>query len=136
MTDIDGNTTAAPKPNKPEKVFHDGLLKATMWRNPGGLNEQGEQRPDWFSTELTRSYKDRDGNWQESHTLSGIDLLRGEKLLGLAYEHEQYLKDVDREAAPERSVDTARSQYQDIRQPKEEAPAHDRAQNREAPRER
>lgn len=81
----------------PEKVWRDGNIKATMFRNEGALREDGSRTPDFFSTGVTKVYRDKDGEWRETHFLSGTENLKAEKLRGTAYRYEQHLRQKDRE---------------------------------------
>tara|TARA_A100001391_G_scaffold153410_2_gene111237 strand:- start:12298 stop:12738 length:441 start_codon:yes stop_codon:yes gene_type:complete len=93
---------------QPEKVWRDGNIKATMFRNEGALREDGSRAPDFFSTGVVKVYRDKAGEWRETHFLSGAENLKAEKLRGAAYEYEQHLRQKDREqdrgkAAPDRA---------------------------------
>ncbi len=50
-------------------------LKAAVWENAG---KDGRK---WFSVKLTKSYKDDEGKWQESASLTDRDLLAAAALL-------------------------------------------------------
>ena len=65
--------------NKPTDTLRDGNLKATIWRNE---SEKGA----FFSVNLTRSYKDDAGNYHDSDSFSGTELLRIAHLAGKAYD--------------------------------------------------
>src|SRR5207247_8460885 len=62
----------APK-QRPAFEARYGRLKATVWR------QESDQGP-WFSTVLTRSYKDSQGNWKSSTSYGRDDLLIVAKL--------------------------------------------------------
>lgn len=64
--------------NKPAATFRDGTLKATVWKN-------SSDKGDFYSVDLVRGYKDNDGNWKDSTSLSGSDLLRAANLLQSTY---------------------------------------------------
>lgn len=64
--------------NKPETVLRDGNLKATVWKNEG---ENG----DYYSTTLSRTWQDEEGNYRDSHSFSGAELLRVSELARGAY---------------------------------------------------
>lgn len=64
--------------NKPVSVLRDGNLKATTWRN------EGENGP-YFSTTFSRTWKDASGEYQDSHSFSGGELLRISELAKEAY---------------------------------------------------
>lgn len=66
-------TDSAQDQNRPAATLREGSLKATIWRNEG-------QHGPFFATEITRTYKDRDGNFRDSHSLMEGDLLRAGKL--------------------------------------------------------
>ena len=57
----------------------DGNLKASIWRN------EGEKGP-YYATEITRTYKDADGNLRDAHTFIGADLLKVSELPRKSYE--------------------------------------------------
>ena len=65
--------------NQPIDRLRDGALKATIWAN---AHEQGTR----YSVELSRTYKDDAGNYQEARTFSGAELLRIAHLAGKAYD--------------------------------------------------
>jgi hypothetical protein len=68
--------------NKPFHEIRDGLIKATIWKNTRQKNE----RPIIiYSVDVTRSYKDNGGNWKESTSFSGNELLRVANLYERAY---------------------------------------------------
>lgn len=61
--------------NQPQEVIRDGALKAVIWANNG------------FNTvSVLRSFKDKDGNWQERPTFSANELPRLVALLQRAHE--------------------------------------------------
>lgn len=60
--------------NKPCLKYRIGSVKIAAWEN------QGEHGP-WYSIKLARSYKDKNGNWQETATLGDRDLLAAAQLL-------------------------------------------------------
>lgn len=65
--------------NKPLQTIRDGALKATIWRN---ANDKG----DFISVTLSRIYKDHEGNFKETNSLSGSELLRIARLAHIAYD--------------------------------------------------
>lgn len=91
--------------NKPEKVWFDGNIKATMFRNKGRMNEDGTREPDFFKTAVTKLFRDNKGEWRETHYLSGTENLKAEKLRGVAYGYEQHLKARDRKQEQKRDLD-------------------------------
>ena len=75
--------------NQPEDTLRDGNLKATIWKNAG---EKGA----FFSVNLTRSYKDDAGNYHDSDSFSGAELLRIAHLAGRAYDRVSELRQQER----------------------------------------
>ncbi|MCB9871507.1 MAG: hypothetical protein H6837_16745 [Planctomycetes bacterium] len=65
--------------NKPTETLRDGSLKATIWKN------DGEKGP-FFSVSLTRIYTDAAGNYHDSDSFSGSELLRIAHLASRAYD--------------------------------------------------
>jgi len=64
--------------NKPVSVLRDGNIKATTWRN------EGENGP-YYSTTFSRTWKDGEGQYQDSRSFSGTELLRLSELAKEAY---------------------------------------------------
>ena len=64
--------------NRPEDTLRDGSLKATIWCNEG---ENGE----YYSTTIARTWQDEDGNYRDSYSFSGSELLRVSELARGAY---------------------------------------------------
>lgn len=64
--------------NKPVETLRDGNLKASIWRN------QGESGP-YYSTTFARTWRDNQGNYHDSHSFSGTDLLKLQELSRQAY---------------------------------------------------
>jgi len=75
---------------KPIDTLRDGLLKATIWKN------EGEKGP-FFTVNLTRTYQDGAGNYHDSDSFSGTELLRIARLAGHAYDRVGELRQADRE---------------------------------------
>ncbi len=71
--------------NKPIDSIRDGGLTVSIWANE---SEHGTR----YSVELTRSYKDAEDQWQTTHSLSNGEVLRGSRLLTLAYDRILQLK--------------------------------------------
>jgi len=65
----------AKEKQPPAAKFRLGFVTATVWRNS-----------EFFSVELTRSYKDNDGEWRDGHSLNSGDLLNAAKVLQRAEE--------------------------------------------------
>lgn len=58
---------AAPK--QPEDTVRDGNIKGTIWRREGPKN-------DFFTTELAKTYRDKNGDLKDTHSFGKDDLLR------------------------------------------------------------
>ena len=65
--------------NKPVENIRDGGLTVAIWANE---SEHGTR----YSVDLTRSYKDAEDKWQTTNSLSNGEILRGSRLLTLAYD--------------------------------------------------
>ncbi len=64
--------------NKPVETIRDGSLKASIFRNEG---EKGT----FFSTKLTRTYKDDQGKFHDTNVFTETDMLRISELARKAY---------------------------------------------------
>lgn len=71
--------------NKPVDQIRDGSLTVSIWANP---SEHGLR----YSVELSRSYLDKDEKWHTTSYLSNGEILRGSRLLTLAYDRILQLK--------------------------------------------
>ena len=71
--------------NKPTETLRDGQLKATIW-------ERSSEKGVFFSVELTRSYRDKDGKWHDHTGFVGDELLRIARLAGKAYDRTAELR--------------------------------------------
>ena len=56
-------------PKQPEDTVRDGTIKGTIWRREGPKN-------DFFTTELARTYRDKNGDLKDTHSFNKDDLLR------------------------------------------------------------
>lgn len=74
---------------KPTETLRDGSLKATIWKN------EGEKGP-FFTVNLTRTYQDGSGNYQDSDSFSGNELLRIARLAGRACDRVGELRQADK----------------------------------------
>ena len=68
--------------NQPEAKFTAGAVSATIWNNP-----LPENKGTFNTISLTRTYKDKAGNWQHTPTLRLNDLPKASVVLNKAYEH-------------------------------------------------
>lgn len=71
------------KGNKPEKKFRAGGITATIWKN---TLKDGDRSFDVRSVNLERSYKDKEGNWQNTTSMRSADLPRAILVMQKAYE--------------------------------------------------
>lgn len=77
---------------KPIDTIRDGELKATIWAN---LGENGT----FYSVDISRTYQDAEGNYHDSHSFTGTELLRVSRLADIAYTEIGILIRKDRQAA-------------------------------------
>lgn len=80
---MDKNETT--QSNAPADVKRDGSLKATIWQNAG------EKGP-YFTTQLAKTYEDRDGKLRDTQSFSSGDLLRVAELARWAYQRSNELR--------------------------------------------
>lgn len=64
---------------RPVETLRDGAIKAAIWRNE---SENG----DFFSVTFARTYKDSQGDLQDTDSFSGTQLLRLARLAEKAYD--------------------------------------------------
>jgi len=57
------------QPKQPEDTVRDGNIKGTIWRREGPKNA-------FFTTELARTYRDKNGALKDTHSFNKDDLLR------------------------------------------------------------
>ncbi len=76
--------------SKPLETIRDGALKATIWKN------QGEKGP-FYSVRITRTYTDDQGNYHDSDSFSGSEILRVARLAGKAYDETAVLRSQENE---------------------------------------
>jgi hypothetical protein len=65
--------------NEPVAKLRDRGLTVTVWENTS------EDDKKYYSSNLTKSYKDNEDNWQETTNLNADDMLRASNLLQQAY---------------------------------------------------
>ena len=75
--------------NQPIETLRDGSLKATIWSNFG---EKGT----FYTVNLTRTYKGDGGNYHDSDSFSGSELLRIAHLATRAYDRVGDLRQADK----------------------------------------
>ena len=78
--------------NKPETTLRDGTLSATIWKN------SGEAGKIFYSVKIIRRYRDDAGNWHDSDSFTGSELLRIAHLATKTYDLTTELKQRDRDA--------------------------------------
>ena len=71
--------------NVPEKKFRAGVVSATIWQNKG-VGGDGKSIT-YRTVSFQRSYKDRNGTWQNANSLRINDLPRASVVLQKAYEY-------------------------------------------------
>ena len=78
---------STPK-NKPIDTLRDGSLKATIWKN---ASEKGS----FYSVEFSRTYRDSENNYRDSHSFSGAEPLQLAHLATRAYDRIAQLRQAD-----------------------------------------
>ena len=78
--------------NKPVDTLRDGAIKATIWRN------FGEKSGTFYTVEISRTYTDEQGGYQDAHSFSGTEPLRVARLAHIAYDEIAILKANDAQA--------------------------------------
>ena len=71
--------------NVPEKKFRAGVVSATIWQNKG-VGGDGKSIT-YRTVSFQRSYKDRNGTWQNANSLRINDLPKAALVLQKAYEY-------------------------------------------------
>ena len=57
------------------KKFRIGTVKASIWENDGAESST------YYTVDIVRSYKDKEGKWQETASLKHDDLMNVAKLM-------------------------------------------------------
>lgn len=76
---------------EPAATLRDGAIKATIWANP---SDKGT----FYSVDISRTFK-KDDEYKNSHSFSGTDILKAQRLLGGAYDHIQSIYEDNRDNA-------------------------------------
>lgn len=97
-----GQTSGQTQPRRPEDTLREGQLKAAIWRNE---NDKGA----YHSVTVARTYKDRDGNLQDTQSFRAKDMLGLSELARRAH-HE--VNELDRAAFKEQRQEQAQQQGQ------------------------
>ncbi len=90
---------------RPIDKHRDGAIEVAIWRRE---TEKGFV----FNTERSRSYLDKDGNWQKTNVIPERDLLKAARLDEKAYETIQTLREKERDEAQTRSKGRERQRSQ------------------------
>jgi len=114
--------THQPTPQRPADTLRDGAVKATIWERQG-------DRGQFYATDLSRTYKDQEGNLRDSRSFSGSDLLRVSELAKGAYHRTNELR---REHAQTRRTDVENDPNREARR---EAHRSERTSSTDATRE-
>lgn len=80
--------------NEPVARIKDGLLQIAIWKN-----ETSEGRAFYSTSAVQRSYKDDAGNYHETSSLSGTQLLQAGRLYAQAYDRVRELEEADYQAS-------------------------------------
>lgn len=83
---MNDQTQAKPMPIESHR---DGRVTAAIWEN------EGEHGPMYNAT-LSYSYQDKDGNWRDTASIPGHELLKAGRLMEMAYASVHRLKEQDR----------------------------------------
>ena len=75
--------------NQPVNKINDGRITAAIWKNFG---EKGA----FYSVTITRSFKDEQGNYKDTDSFSGTDLLIVGRLAVRAYDAIVEMREADR----------------------------------------
>lgn len=78
--------------NRPVETLRDGNIKASIWENTRNENTI-------HSVQFRKSYRDKEGQYRDTDSFSGNDLLRLSRLAGQSYDALTRLR-VDRQKEP------------------------------------
>ena len=67
--------------SQPAATLRDGAIKATIWKNAA----KDADKNDFYSVNIVRGYQDQDGNWKDTTSFSGAELLRVSNLAQRSY---------------------------------------------------
>lgn len=76
---------------QPIKKIKAGAITAALWENKGKGKEGNETT--FHTVSLTRGYKDKEGNWQNTQSLRVEDLPKARLVLDKAYEELVLIED-------------------------------------------
>jgi len=80
---------------QPVETLRDGNLKASIWENKRDENVM-------HSVQFRRTYRDQEGEFRDTDSFSGNDLLRLSRLAGQSYDTLTRLRAEYRKSAPSR----------------------------------
>lgn len=86
---------------QPVETLRDGNLKASVWENKRDENVM-------HSVQFRRSYRDQEGQYRDTDSFSGSDLLRLSKLAERSYEAIRERRSQTRENTRQRDQDRER----------------------------
>ena len=75
--------------NQPVCTLLDGRIKVVVWQN----NSNGDKKKPFYSATVIKSYQNEQGEWQETNSLTGNEMVRASALLDRAYN--RYHQSVD-----------------------------------------
>lgn len=81
--------TQDPTTKMPVDTIRDGSLKATIWKNPP---KGGTEKGPVYSVQITRTWRDEQGNYHDSGRFSRSELIRVARLANKAYDRELELR--------------------------------------------
>ena len=70
--------------NAPEKKYKAGPVTATIWKNEA--TRKDGTKGEFYTIQLDRNYKDKEGNWKSTNSLRVNDLPRAVLVLNKSYE--------------------------------------------------
>ena len=70
--------------NAPEKKYKAGPVTATIWKNEA--TRKDGTKGEFFTVQIDRNYKDKEGNWKSTNSMRVNDLPRAVLVLNKAYE--------------------------------------------------
>ncbi|OED44352.1 hypothetical protein AB833_01730 [Chromatiales bacterium (ex Bugula neritina AB1)] len=79
--------------NQPVCTLRDGRIKVVVWQNNGN----GNNKKPFYSATVTKSYQDDKGEWQETNSLTGNEMVRASTLLARAYSRYHHQVDMPKD---------------------------------------
>ncbi|GEM_PF-778973 len=110
--------------NPPADTIRDGNVKATIWKRE---SEDGA----FFSTSFARTYRDEKGDYRDSNSFSGPDLLKVSELARTAYARTNELRrEPGPDQAPEVEKDSPEGRRKNFRGRRQRGTRTDRGRDR------